>query len=86
MGGGDGWIMAFDIQEGLVGLDDGESIGAFEDSTYNAMGYKVEGVPSQLKVWDEYLAYDCAGCGAQLDALPPFGLALGRKGWRELTQ
>lgn len=86
LGGGDGWIMAFDIQEGLVGLDDGESIGAFEDSTYNAMGYKVEGVPSQLKVWDEYLAYDCAGCGAQLDALPPFGLALGRKGWRELTQ
>ena len=86
LGGGNGWIMAFNIQEGLVGIDDGESIGAFEDSTYNAMGYKVDGVPSQLKVWDEYLAYDCAGCGAQLDALPPFGLALGRKGWRELTQ
>lgn len=84
LGGGDGWIMAFDLQEGLVGLND--DVGAFEDSTYNAMGYKVDGVPSQLKIWDEYLAYDCAGCGAQLDSLPPFGLALGRKGWRELTQ
>lgn len=84
LGGGDGWIMAFDIQEGLVGIND--NVGAFEDSTYNAMGYKVDGVPSQLKIWDEYLAYDCAGCGARLDSLPPFGLALGRKGWRELTQ
>ena len=84
LGGGDGWIMAFDITEGLVGLHD--DVGAFEDSTYNAMGYKIEGVPSQLKVWDEYLAYDCAGCGARLDSLPPFGLALGRKGWRELTE
>ncbi|ERS87100.1 hypothetical protein Q667_15590 [Marinobacter sp. C1S70] len=87
MGGGDGWIMAFDMQEGSVGLDnDPDALGAFEDSTQDAMGYKVEGVPSQLKVWGEFLAYDCAGCGARLDALPPFGLALGRKGWRELTQ
>lgn len=85
LGGGEGWIMAFNIQEGAVGLNENE-VGAFEDSTPDAMGYRVLGAPSQIKVWGDYLAYDCAGCGVQLDELPPFGLTLGRKGWRELTQ
>lgn len=85
LGGGDGWIMAFSIQEGAVGLLGGE-VGAFVSSTPDALGYRVSGVPSQIKVWGDYLAYDCAGCGVQLDELPPFGLTLGRKGWRELTQ
>lgn len=83
LGGGDGWVMAFEI---IRKKDTVPDYPAFEDSSDNASGFNVSSAPSQLSIWGNLLSFGSGNGGAEFTELPEIIAGLGRKGWREITE
>lgn len=84
-GGGSGWIMAFERMGGRTY----ENVGAFEGMPDDTQGYRVDGIPSQVKIIGDHLLYGISGDDPEFIGLPPLSGMVpgtGRRGWHELVE